>query len=87
MVGFSPKDSELLKSTLKGDFRTHTGESYRGNGLMRVMEKITSGAFSHFELISGHGKCSMEVEDGISILESSNYKGMIYGTLYTFEMN
>jgi len=87
MIGFSPKDSELLKSTLDGDFRTHTGESYRGNGLTRVMEKIKSGAFTHFELISGHGKCSMELEEGSFILESSNYKGMIYGTLYTFEMN
>lgn len=82
------KDGDLLMSTFKGDFRTSTQQPNRGNGLQTVKMKVQKGPFTKFDVISGHGKCSIDASDcNQDSLMSVNYEETIYGTLYTFEVN
>ena len=81
------EDGVLLKSAFSGDFRTQTGQPHRGNGLSTVRECVLKGPFFNFEVISGKGKCIISKEqDNPDKLEICNYKGTIYGTLYTFDI-
>lgn len=86
-IGKNPKDGALLESAFKGEFRTQTGDEYRGNGLLRVKEKMNDPLFIKFDVISGRGRCTLKdrtTEEGV--LVKSDYKSTIYGTVYTFDV-
>ncbi len=87
LLGMKVKDGDLLLSTFRGDFRTQTNEKNRGNGLSSVKDKVLSGPFKKFDVISGKGKCSINQEyNDAGCLERHNYNNNIYGTLFTFDV-
>lgn len=83
IVGFGIDDSMLIKSAFNGDFRTSTNKRYRGNGLCSVKANVGTDLFDGLEVLSGHGRCILPKGLGEEIM-TENYKGLLYGTLYTF---
>ena len=80
-------DGDLIKSALQGEFRSQTNQSYRGNGLNTVRVQIMTDKFRSFNVISGHGKCSLVISlDGEKNLNSQKFKHNMHGTLYTFDV-
>lgn len=77
------KDSELIKSTLLGEFRTETLEPYRGNGLPGVYEQARMPLFSEFNILSGKGQCIVERDGSIACNEFEN---PICGTIFVFSI-
>lgn len=84
ILGYPPSDGDLILSTLNGDFRTETGEDYRGNGLSGVQELVSQKPFCNFKVISGKGYCHMN--DINKTLIKYDYNNRIYGTIYSFEI-
>ncbi|WP_394524329.1 ATP-binding protein [Lacrimispora sp. JR3] len=78
-------DGDLIFSTLKGDFRTETKETHRGNGLSGVKDLAASGLFRNFTVISGSGSCVIS-DDASKELVKSNYNNSIFGTIFTFDV-
>lgn len=83
-IGIRPKDSFLIESAFKGEFRTATKATYRGNGLNHVKKRVMQGPFTQFEVYSGKGTVRFNIEDRQLTLEKCEYKNMLYGTLYAF---
>ncbi len=82
-------DGHLIKSALQGEFRTSTKERHRGNGLDTVRRIATSDRIRGFEVISGHGKCSIIENISVSSTKEIHVEGYaheMYGTLYVFEV-
>lgn len=84
LFGTKVIDSDLISSTLRGDFRTQTKEKFRGNGLSGVRELAESSLFEKFTVISGKGQCT--VIDGNTPLTKFDYNNKIYGTIYIFDV-
>lgn len=51
----SVKDSILIQSTLKGEFRTRTKQGYRGNGLPKILSYCESKVIDNLIIISNKG--------------------------------
>lgn len=77
------RDSELIKSTLLGEFRTETSEPYRGNGLPLVYGLAQQVLFKSFDIMSGSGKCSILKNGDINCDE---FDRPICGTIFVFEV-
>jgi len=86
IFGNGVSDGFLLHSTFNGDFRTKTNQKFRGNGLSSVRQKVQEGSFRQFEVISGHGRYSINnsVEDSEEI-HYYNYTNSLFGTLFYFD--
>ena len=84
LFGVGTKDSELIESAFEGEFRTQTGEDYRGNGLSSVKRNAGNILFEGFEVVSGHGRCVYPNDLENENRKAINYPTMLYGTLYTF---
>ena len=83
------KDGLLIESALLGEFRTNTKERHRGNGLDTVRRIVTSGGIRGFEVISGHGRCSINSNIGTGSTKNIKVEGYahkMYGTLYVFDI-
>lgn len=83
LAKINASDSDLIFSTLQGDFRTETKEKYRGNGLSGVRELAETDLFRTFTVISGSGQCSLINKT----LKKSNYLNKICGTIFIFDIN
>ena len=84
------KDGLLIELALLGEFRTNTKERHRGNGLDTVRRIVTSAGIRGFEVISGHGRCSI-INSNIGTGSTNNikvegYAHELYGTLYVFDI-
>ncbi len=86
LFGVGTKDSELIESAFRGEFRTQTGEGHRGNGLSSVKKNAKNALFEGFEVVSGHGRCAYPNDQDAVSREATNYPAMLYGTLYTFTL-
>lgn len=87
LFGKNTKDGELLHSTFRGDFRTRTKEGYRGNGLPNVKKMAAKKPFAKFNVISGHGRYSVNhMDNGNTEVDYETYSGKIYGTLFSFDI-
>lgn len=75
-------DSAYIESALKGEERTETGESYRGQGLPEIYDVACSKNISDMMIMSGYGECRIK-HDG-SIAKYSLSKEFI-GTLFTWK--
>lgn len=79
------KDSEFIRSTLDGSFRTETKKTHRGQGLPQISTCFKSGLFQEVSIFSGRGACYLNA------LVSTQY-GMqdfpepIFGTLFCWKI-
>lgn len=82
----SASDSDLIYSTLQGDFRTETRKPHRGNGLSGVKDLALNNIFKNFTIISGSGQCCI-VQNGVpnSILKR-DFDNKICGTMFLFDI-
>ena len=84
MFNIKINDSIIIESTFNGVFRSATNEKFRGNGLASVRNSVRNDIFKSFEVISGKGRCIIP-KDGIhDKIETINYEGRLYGTLFQF---
>ncbi|NCB47369.1 hypothetical protein EOM81_10185 [bacterium] len=75
-----PSDSALLKSSFKGDFRTKTGEKWRGRGLKDISKYATNSWVSKMFSFSGQAFCNLKT------LEVSEPSKKITGTVYIWSI-
>jgi len=54
-IGFGPNHAEYINSALKGEFRSSTGESYRGKGLPKIYSYNTQQYINSLTIISNKG--------------------------------
>lgn len=78
-------DSKMLLSALNGDFRTQTGEVYRGKGIPKINEIVKSGKLKSFRLISGKGYVTFNNEE--ENYSNFDFKSELIGTLYYWEID
>lgn len=78
-------DSKMLLSALNGDFRTQTGEVYRGKGIPKINEIVKSGKLKSFRLISGKGYVTYNNE--AKNYSSFDFKSELIGTMYYWEID
>ena len=83
-LGVYTKDAALIESAFNGDFRTATKETYRGNGLNSVKNKVIEGPFLGFDVLSGKGHVSISKQSDSYKIQGTNYDTALYGTLYAF---
>ncbi|MBS6714727.1 MAG: hypothetical protein KH231_04535 [Dialister sp.] len=77
------EESYILKSALKGEFRTQTKEKNRGKGLPQIYEFLKSPIIDKAVLFSGHGYCEIE-NSSISI--NRDFREKLHGTLYRWKI-
>lgn len=75
------RDSELINSALKGEFRSKTGYRYRGKGLPRIHEEATTteGKIKNLIIISKKGYINCTT----GVIKELNKK--FYGTLLSWD--
>lgn len=78
ITGFQ-KDSTLIFSALKGEFRTQTGQSYRGKGLPDIYKHALDNKIENLIIISKNGY--VNASQGIS----KELENSFYGTLLTWD--
>lgn len=78
----SPKDSNLLKSAFKGDFRSQTEDPNRGRGLPQIYDVMNDKNIRNVFVYSGNAVLK-RLDDGHN--DFSDQKNELFGTLY--EMN
>lgn len=83
-INIEPDDSKIIQSAFDGDFRTATNKKFRGNGLLSVKKNASSKLFERFEVLSGHGRCTIPTGGSSEEILAKNYSNNLYGTLYTF---
>lgn len=79
LIGFGPNDAEYINSTLKGEFRSRTGESYRGKGLPKIYSYCTQQYTNNLTVISNRGYFSEQKKEDM--------KEKLKGTLFYWELS
>jgi len=82
-----PDDRALLKSALKGEFRTATELKYRGNGLPTIRGMCAKGIVKNFSLITNSVVYRTSYANGKLSEKYESYMGMLEGTLYYFDFS
>lgn len=77
-------DATYIASALKGEFRTSTGQTYRGKGLPALYEDVLSIDNSGLMILSGSGRCIVQ-NDGT--IDETNSKLSLKGTLFSWQLN
>ncbi len=54
-VGLGPRDTQFIRSALEGQFRSRTGDTYRGKGLPRVNRYCVERYINDLTIISNRG--------------------------------
>ena len=70
-------------SALKGNFRTETGEKYRGKGLPGIYADATNGAIHDLIIISCRGRCDIK-KDGT--IKNHALKEEFVGSLFSWTL-
>ena len=60
-------DSELIASTLRGEFRTRTQQVYRGNGLPSIFEHHQDGRIRNLKVLSNKGFVDCQTDNTDSL--------------------
>ena len=76
------KDSHLMQSTFKGDFRTETGEKNRGKGLPGIYNLCKDRVFLSMHVFSGSGCFTINQEQE----KIEEYSNELFGTLFVMEV-
>lgn len=82
--GIRTKDSTLLRSALNGQFRTRTGESYRGKGLPQIFKAFSQEYAKSNFICSGKG-VYRNLVGGYTGFNDKEQE--FYGTLYEVNIN
>lgn len=77
-------ESNLIKSTLEGEFRTRTKLPYRGKGMPKIYEAAKNNVTKKMMIISGKGSCIICRKGVIIPKECGNN---LIGTFYAWEMS
>ena len=77
-------DSQFIYSALKGEYRTRTGEIFRGRGLPCIYSKYKDGFIENLRILSCHGNCAFNSPSDEPILMNMN--NSISGTLFYWEI-
>lgn len=85
-VPFLKSDKKLIYSSLKGEQRTETNNSYRGKGLPSIADKFNGGCLENLVIFSGAGSCSIEDWDR-NLYELNDLEDELFGTLFCWEIN
>ena len=80
------KDSSLIVSALKGEFRTKTKETYRGKGLPQIFDCFKSGLLCDGLVYSGAGSCMLGGVLGDK-LNVNDFDEKLFGTLYSWRVS
>jgi hypothetical protein len=71
-------DAKYISSALKGEFRSETGQGYRGKGLPGIYIDSCNGLVSELTIISGQGKCTVNPD---CLIEEVRLETNFTGTL------
>jgi anti-sigma regulatory factor (Ser/Thr protein kinase) len=83
--GTEPKDSKLIHSALKGEFRTQTKEHYHGKGLPQISDGFTSGLLNDVLIFSGNGCCILK-EMKTDKYKLNDYENQLFGSLFSWRI-
>lgn len=78
LVGFGLNHTEYIRSALKGEFRSRTGESYRGKGLPTIHSYNTLKYINNLTVISNRGYFAEEKKEDM--------ERELKGTLFYWEL-
>lgn len=78
-VGLGPNHTEYINSALKGEFRSRTGELYRGKGLPTIYSYYTQKYVNNLTVISNRGYFREKKKDDM--------KEELKGTLFYWELS
>jgi len=79
LMRFGSNHTKYIKSTLEGDFRTRTGQFYRGNGLPRIYSYYNEEYIKDLTIISNFGYFSKE--------NNGDMEKELKGTLFYWELS
>ncbi len=68
-------DSKLIKSVMNGDFRTQTGDKFRGKGIPSVVDQGNKQYIKNLTVVSNSGFIALDKEE-------KDLKSRLEGTLY-----
>lgn len=77
-------DSDLISSSLSGDFRTRTGMPYRGKGLPSILETAKKQQIDNLRIISKKGYVGWERTESGELV-SRELKFPLFGTLLSWD--
>lgn len=81
LLGAEVRDGDLIKSALKGEFRTRTRAVYRGKGLPQIFQTAQSKKIENLILLSKKGYV-----DCCPMLETKELNVSLYGTLLSWDI-
>ncbi|MBM2834590.1 MAG: hypothetical protein HW406_1751 [Candidatus Brocadiaceae bacterium] len=81
LLRMKSQDSALLKSVLKGDFRTQTKEKYRGKGIPEIQSYSANKYITDLTIVSNTGYVSIDNNKEIE------FTTPLCGTLFSWRMN
>jgi len=79
LIGLGPNHVEYINSALKGEFRSRTGESYRGRGLPKIYSYFTNQYINNLTIISNHGYFAEDKKEDMN--------KRLRGTLFYWELS
>lgn len=79
LIGFGPDHAEYISSALKGEFRSRTGESYRGRGLPKIYSYYKQQYINNLTIISNHGY--------FAEIKKDDMREKLKGTLFYWELS
>lgn len=82
-----PSESSIVESALKGEFRTQTGEDYRGKGLPKIAECVKNHNLEKLFIISNKAYCKVEYKQNEMVITKNEQHKAILGTIYYWEIN
>ncbi len=80
-------ESSMVKSALNGEFRTQTGNTYRGKGLPKIRDCVDKSYINELYVISNKAFCKVNKSNNeVNISEMEQTKSLM-GTIYCWEIN
>ncbi len=78
-------ESDIIISALNGEFRTQTGQKYRGKGLPKIKECVMNHNLDELYIISNKAFCDLKCNDKFEI-EKKDLNASLQGTIYYWEL-
>jgi hypothetical protein len=81
---FFANESRLVSSALNGEFRTSSGEFFRGNGLPKIKKSVEEHQLEEVYVISNKAFCELKYYEK-NVIEKEQKRG-IMGTMYCWQI-
>lgn len=72
------QDNILLKSALKGEFRSQTLQGYRGKGIPKIREYAANGLIVNLQIITNRANVKVMNDSYIDMLLNEKFMGTLY---------